>query len=225
MSNAALTPLTPPTEIGGVIAIAYGPTPDDVATALTPAELAVAAPMSPRRAREWALGRSCLRQALRGLDASFADDLLINERGAPRVADALRVSLSHKHEVAVAWAQQASRGPAARWHLGIDIETLAPPRQPIEARVLTPRERAALPLAPAERQAAVKMMFALKEAAYKAIDPFVQRYVGFAEAEAALMPDGLWHVEVAAHPAIMIRGRAQQLAAHVVATAWAYMND
>lgn len=222
MSSAVLPPLAPPTEIGGVIALAHGGGAfDEAIAALTPAELAVAAPMSPRRAREWALGRTCLRQALRGLDASFADDLLTNDRGAPMVADALRVSLSHKHDIAVAWAQRASLGPAARWHLGIDLETLAPPRQPIEARVLTPRERESLPREPEARLAMLKTIFALKEASYKAIDPLVRRYVGFAEAEADLMPDGLWHVAVAAHPAIEIRGRVQRLSNHVVAMAWA----
>ncbi|MBK9070451.1 MAG: 4'-phosphopantetheinyl transferase superfamily protein [Myxococcales bacterium] len=216
--------LAPPEEIGGVIAIACGPSADDLMAALTPAELAVAAAMSPRRAREWALGRSCLRQAVRGLDASFTGDLLINKRGAPHVADELRVSLSHKHDVAVAWAQRANLGPVPRWHLGIDIELLAPPRQPIEARVLTPRERAALPVEPCQRLVALKTIFALKEAAYKAIDPFVGRYVGFAEAEAEMMPDGLWRVTVAAHAEINIAGRVQHLPDHVVATAWAFMS-
>ena len=213
--------LTPPAEVGGVIACVAGATAGDLVAELTPTERALATAMGPRRAREWALGRGCLRRAIKTLAPGFTDDLLANDRGAPHVTAALRVSLSHKDDLAVAWAQLTTHGPAGRWHLGIDLETLAPPRQPIEARVLTARERDVLPSQHESRQAMVKTIFALKEAAYKALDPFVRRHVGFAEAEVERAPAGLWRIKVAAHAEIQILARVQGLPDHVIAMAWA----
>jgi phosphopantetheinyl transferase (holo-ACP synthase) len=56
----------------------------------------------------------------------------------------------------------------------------------IANRVLTERELDALGALPADRAwIALTARFAIKEAIYKAIDPFVRRYVGFREAEIA----------------------------------------
>ena len=84
-------------------------------------------------------------------------------------------SLSHKRERAAALVAPDD-GSGAR--IGLDLEDAREPRQPIERRVLTARELAAL----ASRRD-VTRVFAIKEAIYKAIDPFVRRYVGFLEVE------------------------------------------
>jgi len=47
-----------------------------------------------------------------------------------------------------------------------------------------------LPQRAGERGRAVTLRFALKEAVYKAIDPIVQRYVGFTEVELDVSDDG-----------------------------------
>ena len=62
--------------------------------------------------------------------------------------------------------------------IGVDLEHARAPRMPIERRVLTPREAARI----TDRRD-ITRCFAIKEAIYKAIDPFVRRYVGFLEVE------------------------------------------
>jgi len=57
--------------------------------------------------------------------------------------------------------------------------------------VLTPGERAALAgLDEPARAAELLFRFAAKEAIYKALDPWVRRFVAFHEAEIATTPDG-----------------------------------
>jgi 4'-phosphopantetheinyl transferase EntD len=69
-------------------------------------------------------------------------------------------------------------------HVGVDVEILERPRADIGKRVLTERERAAA------GEDAIELMarFSLKEAIYKAVDRYVQRYVGFLEAEFLSLP-------------------------------------
>jgi 4'-phosphopantetheinyl transferase EntD len=87
--------------------------------------------------------------------------------------------VSHKdsHAVAVV-APLAAEG----WRVGIDLERAAPPRGDVAARILTDAELATLAELPAvERGRAVTLRFSIKEAIYKALDPMVQRYIGFRE--------------------------------------------
>jgi enterobactin synthetase component D len=84
----------------------------------------------------------------------------------------------------------ASRAPTPRATLGIDVEDLRPLRTDVSRRVLTPDERAALPPDGPARDAAVLFAFSAKEAIYKALDPWVHRFVGFHEASVARAPDG-----------------------------------
>ena len=97
-----------------------------------------------------------------------------SDRGAPIVPRG-HGSIAHKtgpeRVVAVAIA--------APHLVGIDVERALPPRQAIERRILTPRELARL--GPDRRT--VALVFAIKEAIYKAVDPVVRRYVGFTEVE------------------------------------------
>jgi 4'-phosphopantetheinyl transferase EntD len=81
--------------------------------------------------------------------------------------------------------------PAGGGWIGVDLERAAPPRADIARRILTPREQARLAdLGDGDaRGRAVTLRFAIKEAIYKAIDPYVRRYVGFLEVELDLEGD------------------------------------
>ncbi|HUS32798.1 MAG TPA: 4'-phosphopantetheinyl transferase superfamily protein [Kofleriaceae bacterium] len=153
----------------------------------------IAASLGPARKRELAAGRTALRTALAELaapsqlDASTlsAQPILADDRGAPILPAGFVGSISHKAERAAGLV-----APAGRGFVGLDIELAAPPRMPIERRILTPREQAHV----SGRD--VTLYFSIKEAIYKAIDPIVRRYVGFTEIELDVRSDGSVSVTV-----------------------------
>lgn len=169
-------------------------------SALAPEERAHLAGLGPRRRRTFWGGRRALRRALLELGADTdraGAAIAADDRGAPLAPDGFCGSISHKDDVAVALA--APEEPGVR--IGVDVEVPSPARLRIERLVLTDAERAALdreareggPLslegAP-ERWPMLVLRFSLKEALYKALDPFVRRWVGFKEVEAWPLPDG-----------------------------------
>jgi 4'-phosphopantetheinyl transferase EntD len=141
-------------------------------------ELSLADSLGPVRRRELAIGRAALRSALGQQVPILADD-----RGAPQLPTGWVGSISHKGTRAAALVAPATGG-----FIGVDLEAAAPPRMPIERRILTPRERAT------GRE--VTLHFAIKEAIYKAVDPIVRRYVGFTEVELEIAADGACTVRV-----------------------------
>ena len=146
--------------------------PDAVAAALAqlaPDEQVRAAALSERRRADYIAGRTALRLALGDSPAILSDD-----RGAPVLPAGWVGSVSHKGARAAALVTPAGSG-----HVGVDLERAASPRLDIARRILTAREDAALP----DRGRAVTLRFAIKEAIYKAIDPYERRYVGFTEVE------------------------------------------
>ncbi|MGE0549661.1 MAG: 4'-phosphopantetheinyl transferase [Kofleriaceae bacterium] len=163
--------------------------PDDAfanaLAALPEREQAIAATVSEVRRRELIAGRTVLHDALRQLDPSLADFAIIaDDRGAPVLPPGWVGSVSHKSTRAAALVCRDS-GP----RIGVDLELAAPPRQDIATRILTPRELEAL----ADRGAGTTLRFSIKEAIYKAVDPFVRRYVAFTEVELEIA-DGIAHV-------------------------------
>jgi len=148
---------------------------------LAAAEQQRAAELGPVRRRDFIAGRTALRLAL-GADRAIDAAILADDRGAPVLPPGWVGSLSHKGGLAAALV-----APAGAGHVGIDLERAAPPRADIARRILTEREQAALP----DRGASVTLRFAIKEAIYKAIDPYVRRYVGFTEVELALDGDAV----------------------------------
>jgi enterobactin synthetase component D len=77
------------------------------------------------------------------------------------------------------------------WTLGIDIERRTLGRLDISRRVLTEPELAEIGhLTPAQRGENIMLRFSLKESIYKAIDPYLQRRVGFREASVSLLDHG-----------------------------------
>jgi 4'-phosphopantetheinyl transferase EntD len=133
------------------------------------------------RQREFVLGRSAMRAAL-GQDVAILPD----DRGAPVMPAGWIGSISHKGDVAAALI---ARDEGAR--VGLDLELAAPSRLPIERRILTARERESIV------GARITLAFSIKEAIYKAIDPYVRRYVGFTEVELALGDLGVCAVTTA----------------------------
>ncbi|MBK9031914.1 MAG: 4'-phosphopantetheinyl transferase superfamily protein [Myxococcales bacterium] len=191
---------------GRAVAVAV----DDAVDGNHPDERVAAARYRDGRAREFLAGRRALRAAIAELGLAPAlGPIDADPRGAPLLPPEVVGSISHKATLAIALA-----APAQGWTIGIDLELRAPRATDISRRVLTPPEQAALAhLVPDEQRRAVVRTFAIKEAVYKAIDPYLGRYVGFHEvalrdprADAAIVevPDA-WGLEVevacAAHDA------------------------
>jgi enterobactin synthetase component D len=169
---------------------------------LPPAEQHRVRELAGARRRDYVAGRTALHLAL-----ATAEPILSNERGAPILPSGWVGSVSHKGALAAALVSPAGRG-----HIGVDLERAGPPRQDIARRILTAREQAALP----DRAAAVMLRFAIKEAIYKAVDPYVQRYVGFTEVELDITGDAV--VVVSALP-LAIEAAYCRHAGHWLATA------
>ena len=128
--------------------------------------------VEPAGSPTFAAGRRALCEAL-----GETCEIGKSDRGAPIVPSG-HGSIAHK-----ASADRVVAVAIAASHLvGIDVERALPPRQPIETRILTPGELARLGTDRRE----VALVFAIKEAIYKAIDPVVRRYVAFTEVEVDL---------------------------------------
>jgi enterobactin synthetase component D len=156
---------------------------EDAALArLAPAEQDRARALPQLRRREYLAGRTALHLALAQVSGDLGPPILSDDRGAPLLPAGWVGSVSHKGVLAAALISPAGDG-----HVGIDLERATPPRQDIARRILTPREQAGLP----DRGRAVTLRFAIKEAIYKAIDPYVRRYVGFTEVELEIAGDAV----------------------------------
>lgn len=164
---------------------------------LHPEEIRLASRMPKRRALEWIGGRLAVREAMKSHPPGHHGPVLATRRGAPLIPGGLPVSISHKSNktevTAVALVAGIDQG-----HVGIDLETIDEPREGVAPLVLTQRELKKVEnLSPAQRWLQILLHFSLKEAVYKAIDPFVQRYVDYQEASLDPCPDGsaeiIWH--------------------------------
>ena len=164
-------------------------------TGLPDEERALQVPWGEPRARTFAAGRHVLRAALRETGVDVQGPIMKTPRGAPLLPEGVLASVSHKDELAVAIAC-LDDGEGAR--IGVDVELFEDARVKaggkridVSRHVLTSRELAELTgLDDERRHRALLTRFSLKEALYKALDPFVQRYVGFLEVEARVHDDG-----------------------------------
>lgn len=161
--------------------------PAQEALPLLPQEEAVLAKTwAPRRQATFAAGRLALRMALEQAGVVVPGPFLRNDRGAPVVPVAgVRGSITHTDGYAAALVRT---GVDDEHHIGVDLEELArAPRDDIARLVLTPAELHALQAITdvEEKQKELLSRFSLKEALYKALDPYVRRYVGFLEVEVA----------------------------------------
>jgi enterobactin synthetase component D len=160
-------------------------------TSLAPAERTRAMSLPFLRRRTWVGGRVAMREALERLRLPLLA-IATDDRGAPILPSGAAGSISHKESLAVALVAQE---PYAK--VGVDIEMDVPRSQDISSRVLTDDEIAELAsLDPASLAREVLLRFSAKEAIYKALDPFVRRYVGFKEVGVSTRPDGTARVSI-----------------------------
>jgi enterobactin synthetase component D len=148
---------------------------------LAPEERAHYATLGDVRRRTWLAGRIALRRARLAIEPSEPSAVLVGPRGAPLLPRGVAGSIAHKETIAVALAAAES------YRLGVDVEYDRASRVDISRRILTERELdLAARLGDEGRGRSVRVAFAVKEAIYKAIDPFCSRYVGFHEVELGL---------------------------------------
>lgn len=174
---------------GVLTAVTIPDTPDPVPEAalerLTPQERELAVELGGYRQVQFVGGRLAMQGALRQLGAP-QEPVLQTDRGAPVLPRGFVGSVSHKRTIAVAMVARSNGGS-----LGVDIEEYGPARPRIEDRILTPTEIEAIAhLSGEPRWIATLIRFSIKESIYKAIDPYVRRYVGFHEAEVKPELDG-----------------------------------
>ena len=128
-----------------------------------------------KRRRHYAAGRILARRLLGelGTDPGFA--LVRGDDGAPQWPAGIVGTISHTSRLAaVAVARRSDvRG------LGLDVESDAPVSPEVEHMVCTPAERGLPP-------ALVKVVFAAKEAVYKAQYPLTGARLGFADVRVEL---------------------------------------
>lgn len=168
---------------GHLVGVGIPPVLEETARAsLTPDERLFVSALVPGRQATWAAGRVALRAALGDAGVTGGSSMLPTDRGGPRLPPDAAGSISHKRELAVALA--ARRANDDGFALGVDLELDAPLRIDISRRVLTPGERTIVEGMPAQaRDREILLRLSAKEAIYKALDPFVRRFVSFQEAE------------------------------------------
>ncbi|MDP9033593.1 MAG: 4'-phosphopantetheinyl transferase superfamily protein [Myxococcota bacterium] len=169
-------------------------------------ERAFAARLAPARRRTWVGGRIAMREAL--VRSGFEPfPVLSDDRGAPRLRPGVAGSISHKNLSAMGTSRAVLRDVAVALvareesaRVGVDIEVATPVSHSplgIAQRILTDDELSAIfPMSPEERAREILLRFSAKESLYKAIDPFVRRYVAFREVELTPLPDGSAHVRL-----------------------------
>lgn len=147
--------------------------PADPAT-LHPDEATAIDRAVPARRREFAGGRAAARQALRALTA-IAPPVPMGPDRAPLWPPGIVGSIAHADGLCLAAVARAADCTG----LGIDIETDGP----------LPAEAVAEVLLPGEDTGAGRLVFAAKEAVFKALYPRVGTVFGFDAVRIALGPD------------------------------------
>lgn len=162
---------------------------------LSPGERAFASTLPERRRRTYVGGRAAMRRALAQLGAGDAAEIGVDDRCAPVLPSGVSGSIAHKDEVAVAHAARCADGST----LGVDVELSRRLSDGVVRRVLRDEEleeleELALRGVLAASEVALER-FAVKEAIYKAIDPFLRRYVGFREVRLCETREGVLRAE------------------------------
>lgn len=153
------------------------PVPESILATLPTSEANHAKGLRGYRQGQFVGGRIALRHAL-GQLGTRSGALLSDDRGAPVLPPGMVGSVSHKRDLAIAMV-----APDRGWKLGVDLEDYAPERLRIASHVLREEEIEAIASLPDHRRwIALVLRFSIKESIYKALDPFVNRYVAFSEA-------------------------------------------
>jgi len=149
-----------------------------VSHSLHPDEQAAAEGWHPRRQRTFFGGRLALRHLLQRHGADGGAPVLHDERGAPTLLSSFDLSISHKDDLAVALLRKRQAGA----FVGVDVELLQERKRDIAKHILTDTELRHLDGVDDDERAHLTLRtFSAKEALYKGLDRFVQRYVGFKE--------------------------------------------
>jgi enterobactin synthetase component D len=141
----------------------------------------------PRRRLSFVAGRLCAEQALRRL--GITEGVGRGAAGEPLWPAGMLGSITHTDVTACALVAACDPAPGAerRIGLGIDSQTLVDEGglAAVVSVCCTPRERGSLldRFALRDRGLAATVVFALKEAFYKAVHPTVARFVDFDELE------------------------------------------
>ena len=154
---------------------------DDHTRELLPGERAGLARMGDVRRREYSSGRRVARQALKLLGTP---DVAVTTHGrAPVWPPGIVGSITHSRTLALAMVGRSNDVAG----IGVDLELEGRVTDQLAARVLLDRER--------ERVAEndwPTMLFAAKEAVYKAVSPLVGEYLEFADVEVSASTDGTY---------------------------------
>jgi enterobactin synthetase component D len=171
-------------------------------------ERALAESFPERRRRTFVGGRVALRRALAALGQRELGAIGVDARGAPILPRELCGSIAHKDEVAVAHAEWSLEGAK----LGVDVELSRRLSEGVVRRVLCDDELTELEARGAEASSRAALeRFAAKEAIYKAIDPFLCRYVGFREVRLREPSAGLLLAEGAAIEGLEVVARVARV--------------
>ncbi len=167
------------------------PTPGDaevleaLLAALHESERAPLQRFAVRRKITYAGGRYAMRELLRRLRLADAP-ILTDDRGAPLLPASVRGSISHKDEVACALVTSDTTA-----YYGVDVEAVPGPSDDLASHILTARELADVrSMEDAPRALELALRFSAKESIYKALDPYVRRYVAHGEVEVRPLSDG-----------------------------------
>ncbi len=174
---------------GVIVGVALPPTadpvPGSVLRRLLPKERSHAVGLRGWRQPSWVAGRLAAHKALELIGAPRVP-LLSAPSGMVESPDGITLSISHKKNLAVALCAYSGSGS-----VGLDLENRDPPRPSIARTVLDEGEaRLVESLPPQRRWLATLLHFSIKESIYKALFPYVGRYLGFHEASLDIDPNG-----------------------------------
>ena len=165
------------------------PVPTEVLARLHPDERAFASTLAGFRQVQFAGGRLAMGELFAELGMRRTP-VLTDVHGAPTLPAGVAGSITHKNDLAIAMLARGTPG------LGVDLEDTDRDRPGVAARVLRPEELAAVDLLPPERRwRDTAVRFSVKESIYKALHPFLLRYIGFGEVAVWPSPAGVDRVE------------------------------
>lgn len=165
------------------------PVPGPVLARLHAQERAAAEALAGFRRVEFTGGRIAMATLFGDLGARRTA-VLSDDHGAPALPEGFAGSISHKRELVVALLARGGPG------LGIDLEETDRERPGVAERVLCPDELVAVRALPPERQwVDTVIRFSVKEALYKALHPFMKRYIGFGEVAVWPSQGGIIEIE------------------------------
>lgn len=179
---------------------------------LSPAELACTGGMIPARVREFAQGRNAARRALASL--GVPPTALVPAAGDrhPAWPRGVTGSISHTRGLCAAAATRVGLlvegGPV--YTLGLDVEGAEPLEHSVARELCRPDELAALEAGPAPAPGWPKLVFAMKEAAYKAWYPETRTTLAFEEMVVSARADGAFDARIVsgkAREGLALRGR------------------